>query len=462
MSASPSAISLHDGPYDGDDSLSLIWESELASLDSFDSTGSSKPYILRASGPWSRDEFARRVLDLSDRSEDEALAYVMNSFPSAGLGRAKLWLIYMKDTNTKGAPFNAFIMDSFRQVDWYQVILSDAAPELVPELQCLPRMSVEACVLGFEPAIQMSASLQLREAVPSAVAVAPPNPDFTFVNEALGGLYTQAQDVIMAWSRLVREITVFKDHVAALAKSILYRYVVFAPSRVQAAVTFLELIARNQSLGLLLVSLSIQGELPTTDLGRLSFIAALRLMPRLRHLYFHDLELFALLEKQFIDAVGGLKLLESVTLATKCELPEHLLRGVFDILPPLKHLHIDWQMDRPAKTRTPPLENLLLRSADTLVSLTILSRSFDLGGFLDDSRPGTFWPHLKELVVYKISDRFPAYSFPNLEQLHIRDSSSRYHGAESGLDPTAGKLVISDIAVPRGSSPSFRGFPLLP
>ncbi|KZW01694.1 hypothetical protein EXIGLDRAFT_760602 [Exidia glandulosa HHB12029] len=172
----------------GDDSAS---SSELDTFYGFGCVASkqaavsnAQPYVLRGSGSWSRNEFARHVLNLSEQSNDEALAYIMNSFPPICPGRAKLWLAYLKDASARGVQFDAYIMDTFRQIDWCRIVLSDVAAELVPELlRLLPHVSIEGCA---ECPTHVSAAAESTPTMPSYHAA-----EFGAADQALEDLYAQ-------------------------------------------------------------------------------------------------------------------------------------------------------------------------------------------------------------------------------------------------------------------------------
>ncbi|KZV83860.1 hypothetical protein EXIGLDRAFT_777154 [Exidia glandulosa HHB12029] len=195
----------------------------------------------------------------------------------------------------------------------------------------------------------------------------------------------------------------------------------FGANRAARAVAFLELVARDQSRGARVLSLSIEGELPHNALR--TFVVALRLMPMLRHLYCRNLEDVLRLDVTCLDALRSLTRLESFALFTPYETSSAPTR-ILDAIRPLKRLHID-RNDTSTAAYFPPLQRLLLRSSDTLVSLSIVNSKFDLAIFLTETGSGVIWPNLTYLTVHDISSRFPAQSFPNLEQLHICDTNDR-------------------------------------
>ncbi|KZV83859.1 hypothetical protein EXIGLDRAFT_303791 [Exidia glandulosa HHB12029] len=242
--------------------------------------------------------------------------------------------------------------------------------------------------------------------------------------------------------------------VSSLATRQLYRYVDLTTRSDQATLAFLELIAHKQSLGKLVVSLSIgplryamrQAAYPT------AFVVALRQMPMLRHLDSHDIELVG---GSVTEVLRGLTRLESCHFAY-FDGPAPSAADVFDCLPPLKRLHMD--RHRIVRFAVAPrldlrlVELLLLRSADTLVSLAILNGNFDLGGFLADTGPGAVWPHL-------------------ISSLHIHSptwNNCRSTTTNPGAVPSSHCLTHSlaswpfQVIRPQSSSPSSRGSLLSP
>ncbi|EJD35219.1 hypothetical protein AURDEDRAFT_175713 [Auricularia subglabra TFB-10046 SS5] len=113
-------------PVSSYDSASEGWQTFDADVDAFE---------IRSSGPWSREEFARQVLGIEmNGGGGAALAFIATHFPHITSENAKLWLAYMKSVHMAGVNFDPYIMDTFRQLDWYAVLSSGAAQGLVPEL----------------------------------------------------------------------------------------------------------------------------------------------------------------------------------------------------------------------------------------------------------------------------------------------------------------------------------------
>ncbi|KZV96476.1 hypothetical protein EXIGLDRAFT_833568 [Exidia glandulosa HHB12029] len=96
-------------------------------------------YAITSTGNWSRDEFARRILlHLTTSGEDTALAHLMDTFPRLTFENAKLWLFYLKDVSSRGIPFDPYIMDTFRQTDWYTILREGAAQDVVNNASRFP------------------------------------------------------------------------------------------------------------------------------------------------------------------------------------------------------------------------------------------------------------------------------------------------------------------------------------
>ncbi|EJD36413.1 hypothetical protein AURDEDRAFT_130077 [Auricularia subglabra TFB-10046 SS5] len=113
-------------PLSSYDSVSAGWQTPDAEVDDFD---------IRSSGPWSRNEFARRVLAIETTLGDgPALGFIANHFPHITSKNAQLWLAYMKNVRMMGVGFDRYIMDTFRQIDWYAILSTGAVEDFMPEL----------------------------------------------------------------------------------------------------------------------------------------------------------------------------------------------------------------------------------------------------------------------------------------------------------------------------------------
>ncbi|KZV80615.1 hypothetical protein EXIGLDRAFT_756151 [Exidia glandulosa HHB12029] len=99
--------------------------------------------------------------------------------------------------------------------------------------------------------------------------------------------------------------------VSSMATRQLYRYVVFTHRNGHAAVNFLELITRNQSLGKLVVSLTIQVASHLSPASYRIFVDALRLMRMLRQNRHLDITNIEVVGNGCTDVLRGLKRLES-------------------------------------------------------------------------------------------------------------------------------------------------------
>lgn len=97
---------------------------------------SARPrYIIRQTGEWSRDWFGRKIAACAILDgKDVALARMMEAFPHLQIENANLWLAYLLDTEGRGKPFNPYIMDTFRQMDWYGILRIDTGQDLVVRL----------------------------------------------------------------------------------------------------------------------------------------------------------------------------------------------------------------------------------------------------------------------------------------------------------------------------------------
>ncbi|KZV79055.1 hypothetical protein EXIGLDRAFT_781354 [Exidia glandulosa HHB12029] len=211
---------------DGDD---VAYESSSQSAwNGFEGLRLDERYVLSALGSWSRDEFALRVLALCVQSDDEALAYVINSFPSISLQNAKLWLAYMKDARERGTAISPYIMDTFRQLDWCGIMRHGAGEDLAPELhrlflQASPGVENDDCDTRFDvrtgahelaSSLQDQASIPIRASQRRESARGQPVIDLIALDEGLSRLYAQAHDAMLASSQLARDIIALKERLS--------------------------------------------------------------------------------------------------------------------------------------------------------------------------------------------------------------------------------------------------------
>ncbi|EJD33375.1 hypothetical protein AURDEDRAFT_177542 [Auricularia subglabra TFB-10046 SS5] len=107
------------------------WFSEVASSGftspSVVDSNSEEEIIIKMTGPWSREAFARKIVEEACLfGDDYSLATIMNDFPRVGVDDARLWLAYMKDLDSRGGPCDYAIMDSFRSVPWTKLFARNA------------------------------------------------------------------------------------------------------------------------------------------------------------------------------------------------------------------------------------------------------------------------------------------------------------------------------------------------
>ncbi|KZV96462.1 hypothetical protein EXIGLDRAFT_765271 [Exidia glandulosa HHB12029] len=200
-------------------------------------TPSDKPRLARRMGHWARNAFAQHVIHLATESDDGALAYILNTFPSISFENAKLWLRYLKSLSLNGTEADPYIMDTFRQLDWHGILRSGAAHDLVPELQRLMSAGAEAPRVPQSPNAHIS-EMAAREDEPCARSTAseskgkgatvaqhsadePSAKTLANISNAVDKLYAQMQDAMTSWSLLARDIFGLKQQIEGLTRQLL-------------------------------------------------------------------------------------------------------------------------------------------------------------------------------------------------------------------------------------------------
>lgn len=88
--------------------------------------------VIEIDTEWSREAFAEEILATADRDGlQNAIEKIVQNFPWQSDDNAMLWIAYLKDIQTKGDSVNAFVMDTFRTVDWYRILQEGQMHEVV-------------------------------------------------------------------------------------------------------------------------------------------------------------------------------------------------------------------------------------------------------------------------------------------------------------------------------------------
>ncbi|EJD32942.1 hypothetical protein AURDEDRAFT_131924 [Auricularia subglabra TFB-10046 SS5] len=105
-------------------------------------SNSEEEIIIKMTGPWSREAFARKIVEEACLFGDSyALATIMGDFPMVEFDDARLWLAYIKTVKSRGGAADNAVMDSFRSVPWTQ-LLPNGAPGTT---------FVRTCATALEP-----------------------------------------------------------------------------------------------------------------------------------------------------------------------------------------------------------------------------------------------------------------------------------------------------------------------
>lgn len=120
----------------------------------FDNEGGPEPPLPRT-GSWSRDLFMRQVLErAAEGGNNGAVTHIMSCFPGLSLGNAKLWLAYMQSEEHEEDVVHAYILDSFRNFDWFGTLQGRSAYLFVraslrfPDIIFAHAASAETCAPG--------------------------------------------------------------------------------------------------------------------------------------------------------------------------------------------------------------------------------------------------------------------------------------------------------------------------
>lgn len=211
----------------------------------------------------------------------------------------------------------------------------------------------------------------------------------------------------------------------ALAFRRLYHTVEFSLGQWKPLPLFFDSIQSNAELGRYVVSLSIHSPLVTPSACS-PFVAALRNMSNLRHLFCITLDYVIRCDITILDVLRGLTRLESIQFDVSGS-TSHIVH-VANLLSAMKSvvLHksrhfITFPLD--PGYRVEALDKLLLRSADRLTSLALTGVTpYGVEEFLH-ANPTTMWPHLAELAVHTLTLHHHTRAFPNLRRLRILNGS---------------------------------------
>ncbi|KZV91857.1 hypothetical protein EXIGLDRAFT_86172 [Exidia glandulosa HHB12029] len=176
-------------------------------------------------------------------------------------------------------------------------------------------------------------------------------------------------------------------------------------------------VLNNDTLARRVESLDLDSSLSASVLGPLA--SALSAMRNLRHIYVRDLNAVVRHDVTVLSVIQTLTNLRSIRILASSSSAS---RRLLDRLPAMQSITVDLAGN--SARRIPELEQLLLRSRETLTSLAI-SGDYDLSGFLnqesvDDASHRYVWKHVKQLSLHA-PPRSPALirAFPNATWLSI-------------------------------------------
>lgn len=198
----------------------------------------------------------------------------------------------------------------------------------------------------------------------------------------------------------------------ALALPRLYSAVCIEENQSRSLHLFLRSVDGNACLGRRITSLSIDECMPITLIP--TFVAALRGMHNLRHLYCYDIIRVVTQDRSTLDAIAALSELRSIRLL-------RVPNGTFDLddtngeildhLSTLEELYLD---DSPLDDA---VRRLMTRSIQMLTTLRIRA-DMDESLRRDDAK-GLVWTRMCDLSVRELSSPLSARAFVNVERLSV-------------------------------------------